>query len=160
LRVFKDGRLIEDGWRRLADEDELPAGDVIVSLPRWRAKRSELERRAGRVGICIEGGANLEDLVPFLSDLSLVAVDFPHFKDGRGYSLGRLLREKYAYAGELRAIGHVLRDQLHYLRRCGFDSFEVCGNTEIEGLRRALTEFSLSYQPAADGAPPIDHLRQ
>lgn len=89
----------------------------------------------------------------------LIALDFPAFKDGRCYSHARLLRERYDYQGELRAVGDVLRDQLFFMKRCGIDSFQLRSDKDMEDALNAFNDFSVKYQTAADGAPPIYDVR-
>ena len=101
------------------------------------------------------GGDPLEEAVADLAHFQLIALDFPVFRDGRNYSHARLLRERYGYRGELRAVGDVLHDQLFYLRRCGIDSFQVRADKDIEEALRGLSDFSITYQTAADGAIPV-----
>ena len=127
--LIKDKSVVADPWLRLEPGaggglPEVPAeGDVIVPLALWQSQRDALLARPGRLGVWLksddEPGAIAEDLRLF----GVVAVDFPKFGDGRGYSTARLLRERYGWKGELRAIGDIFRDQLFYLSSCGFDSF-------------------------------------
>jgi uncharacterized protein (DUF934 family) len=92
--------------------------------------------------------------------LGLVALEFPRFTDGRPYSHARLLRQRLGYRGELRAVGNVLRDQLLFMRRCGFDAFELPDGADVAAWLSAFDEISVFYQPAADGAPPAMELRR
>ena len=138
----------------------IPAGKVIVPLPVWLARRSELEARlaAGRLGVWLDSFESPEALVESLADinrLALIAVNFPRFVDGRGYSFATLLRSRYGYRGELRAIGEVLRDQLFYMKRCGFDAFAVRAEKNIEDALRGLGDFSEPYQATVDLASPL-----
>ncbi|MHA1154101.1 MAG: DUF934 domain-containing protein, partial [Alphaproteobacteria bacterium] len=89
----------------------------------------------------------------------VIALEFPSFGDGRAYSYARLLRERHGYRGELRAVGNVLRDQALFMRRCGFDAFEVAEGTAVAGWREALGEISVFYQPTEDGRPAAPGLR-
>ena len=159
MRVIKNHQVVEDNWRRLGQEElaaPLPAGDIIVPYAYWQAHRQQLLQRSdGRLAICIHGEDPIEEIATDLGHFPLIALDFPEFKDGRNYSHARLLRERYGYQGELRAVGDVLRDQLFFLRRCGIDSFEVRADKDIEDAIRSFADFSVVYQPAADGAVPI-----
>jgi uncharacterized protein (DUF934 family) len=150
-------RVVEDDpWIALEDGDDVPRrGDVIVSLARWRADREALRSRAGRVGLAVPGDTPPEELAPELEGIALVAVQIPKFTDGRAYSLARLLRARFGYRGALRARGDVLRDQLFYLSRCGFDSFELKAGKDVGDALAAFRDFSLSYQPADDHDQPI-----
>ena len=158
IRRDADGAhlVADDPWRFVEDEAALPAsGDVVVTLERWRTEGPTLRRRAGRTGLRLPGQADPDVVAGELEGISLVAVDFPKFTDGRGYSLARVLRERHRFAGELRAVGQVLRDQLFYLARCGFDAFELAAGKDVDDALAAFGDFSVTYQPAADGAAPI-----
>jgi len=159
LRIIKDHVLAPNEWTRLEEGTPPVSGNIVVSFRRWQAQPEVFEAHKGRLGVWIDGDDDLAALAPHLERFALIAIEFPMFKDGRGYSQARLLREKYAYHGELRAIGDVLRDQLFYMRRCGFDSFEVRADTDLEAALKGFEDFSVKYQPAADGVPPIYHLR-
>jgi len=102
----------------------------------------------------------VEDLAPHVGRLRLIVLNFPKFSDGRAYSQARLLRGRYGYQGELRATGNVLRDQLPFMLRCGFDSFESDQQGFGEALAHARTLYSVVYQPAEDGRTPISMLRR
>jgi uncharacterized protein (DUF934 family) len=156
MRIIKGQAIVDDGIVHVADADEIPAsGDITVSLDRYRELQSSLQQRAGKVGVRLRSDQEAKLVAEFLPQLALVAVEFPTFKDGRGYTTARLLRERFGYKGEIRAIGDVLRDQLFYMQRCGFDAFELKAGKDIEGARDAFHEFSVTYQPAADEPNPL-----
>lgn len=159
VRVIKDNKIVEDSWQRVELSEELPEGDVIFPFNYWREHRDELQQHNGKLGICLNGDDEVEDLADEIDQFDLVALEFPKFNDGRCYSHARLLRERYAYAGELRAVGDVLRDQLFYMKRCGIDSFQVREDKDIEDALKGLSDFSVTYQTAADGALPIYKVR-
>ena len=96
---------------------------MIVPLAVWRSQRDALLDRAGGLGVWLDANDDPALIAGDLGHFAVIAVNFPQFTDGRGYSIGRLLRERYGWRGELRAVGDVLRDQLFYLTRCGFDAF-------------------------------------
>lgn len=149
-KIIKNREIIEDTWVSLDDEAPLPAGaDVIVSFQRWQQDGDALKAHDGRLGICIGDGVAVDEILGDLSGFALIAIEFPAFKDGRGYSYARLLRERYSYEGEIRAVGNVLRDQLLYMYRCGFDAFAVEAGRDINDALNAFDEFSVHYQPAA-----------
>jgi len=158
--VIKNRRIVEDGWQAVADDAELPAGPVIVSLARWRQERVALLERGEPVGVRLPNTANVADLATDLPALALVALEFPKFADGRAYSQARLLRERYGYAGEIRATGDVLRDQLFFMTRSGFDAFELRADRNLEDALEAFSDFSESYQPAADQPLPLYRRRR
>lgn len=124
---------------------------VEVSFEDWVENP---QANAEATALVISNDAPLDGIAADLNGFDVVILDFPTFKDGRAYSQARLLRERFGYAGELRARGHVLRDQLLFMARCGFDAFDFRGN-DIDSLEAALREFSFVYQAAADGAEPV-----
>lgn len=163
MRVIKNGRVLEDDWQRISEPDPgqpLPEGDLIVPLDYWRNNREPLARHNGRIAVCLNGDDSLDDFSDSLDQFELVALEFPKFTDGRSYSHARLLREKYGYRGEIRAVGEVLRDQLFFMQRCGLDSYQVREDKDAEDALKGLSDFSVKYQTAADGAPPVYKLRQ
>jgi len=163
LRVIKAGKVLEDNWQRIASleqEHVLEDGDWIVPLDYWRVNRERLLRHNGRVGVCLNGDDDLEHIAEALGQLELIALEFPGFTDGRSYSHARILRDRFRYRGELRAVGDVLRDQLFFMQRCGIDSFQVREDKDAEDAVKGLSDFSVKYQTAADGSPPVYRFRQ
>ena len=150
--LIRSRQVANDNWRQLelAPDHRMPAiaadGDLIVPLAQWQDLREQLLARPGRCGVSLDAGDEVESLVAHLDRLSLVAVAFPRFGDGRGYSTGRLLRERYAFAGELRATGEILPDQLPLLERCGFDAFVLRDGWDAQDALRAFHDFSEAYQ--------------
>ena len=133
----------------------LPDGPVAVPLPRWLAQRDMLRARPAPVGVWLAPADDPAALAADLDALSLVAVHFPKFTDGRGYSTAVLLRTRLGYRGELRAIGDVGQDQLFYLKRCGFDSFALPARRDPEAALPGLTVFSIRYQGSVDDPLPL-----
>jgi uncharacterized protein (DUF934 family) len=162
--LIKRRFIVADSWRlleRTADRalPEVPAaGDLIVPLAAWQAGRDALLARPGRIGVWLDGGDGPETIAGDLERLAVVAVNFPKVSDGRGYSSARLLRERYRYKGELRAIGEVLRDQLLFLEQCGFDAFALRNDQNAEDALRAFDDFSDAYQ--ASVAQPVPLFRR
>ena len=154
-QIIKNREIVQDHWQHLADDDSLPdaPADIIVSVERWRHDREALLARDGQLGVTIGGGVSVDEIIDDLSHFDLVAVRFPEFRDGRGYSYARLLRERYGFKGEIRAVGNVLRDQLFYMERCGINAFEVQEDRDINDALKAFYELTVRYQPAADGLP-------
>jgi uncharacterized protein (DUF934 family) len=153
--------MVADPWLRLADDATVPVnGPVLVSFARWRAARPALLARRGPVGVVLANTDEVEELAPDVVRLDLIVLSFPKYTDGRAYSQARLLRGRYGYQGELRATGNVLRDQLPFMLRCGFDSFESDQAGISEALAHARTLFSVVYQPTEDGRTPISALRR
>ncbi len=157
MKVIKDGGIIDDEWTLLreADAETLPAGRLILPFPFWLENREALAGRDAATGIWLDGGIDVENIVEYLDQFGIIALDFPAFTDGRCYSHARLLRERYQYQGELRAIGDVLQDQLFYMRRCGFDSFQLREDKDYHDALEAFNTFSVSYQAASDEPLPL-----
>jgi uncharacterized protein (DUF934 family) len=143
-------------WQHLPDGEALPAkGNVIVSLNRWKDQRTALDNHAGQVGVLLTGEDHPQDLRADLDDLPLIALDFPKFADGRGYSKAFLLRVHLDYAGQLRAVGEVLRDQLWHMSRVGIDAFELSPGKSVEDALKAFSVHSVRYQASVDEPLPI-----
>lgn len=150
--IIKDRSIVEDRWQRIADDVPLPeSGDIIVSYKRWQQDRAALLARHGGLGIIIGNGISDNEIRNDLQHFKLIAIEFPQFKDGRGYSHARLLRERHRYPHEIRAIGNVLRDQLFPMSRCGINAFELEAGRSLDDALTAFNDFSVRYQPAADG---------
>ncbi|SEP78298.1 Uncharacterized conserved protein, DUF934 family [Solimonas aquatica] len=159
--LIKNGALVADEYRALADEDALPAqGAVIVTLKRWLEQQEVLRASGLRVGVLLPNTLDVATQWQALSDRPLLVLDFPAFADGRAYSQARLLRERYGFAGEIRAQGAaVVRDQLHSLYRSGFTSFALRADQNPEQCLAALKDFTLAYQPTIVGSPLVRRLR-
>jgi uncharacterized protein (DUF934 family) len=157
-QIIKHRAVIQDNWQLLeqAPAGALPFhGDVIVPFALWAAERDALSFRLGRIGVWLEAEADPAAIAPDLARLDLIAVRFARFADGRGYTLARLLRERYGYRGELRAIGDVLRDQLYYLSRCGFDAYALRADQDPGQALSALDDFSEAYQASVERPDPL-----
>lgn len=161
MPLIKDGAEVSDPWVFVADDEPLPAaGAVVVSLGRWTAEREALLARAEPVGVRLASHERAEAIAADLDRLGLVALEFPGFRDGRAYSTARVLRERYGYRGELRAVGNVLRDQLAFMQRCGFNAFAIADPEALAHYRAALAEISVVYQATGDGRVPVTRLRR
>jgi phosphoadenosine phosphosulfate reductase len=144
-----------DVWVRATEIGRLPDTPAILSKPRWLAVRDDLAAHSAPLGLLLAPGETLDDLAADLPRFALIALDFPQFTDGRAFSTARLLREKYSFAGELRAVGNVLADQIPFMRRVGFDAFEVGhGPTRRALAEGRIPEVGLHYQPAAAPEAP------
>ncbi len=162
MPLLKNGELADDPWVAVAPGEALP-GDrpAVVDLHQWQAQRDHLIGHNQPLGLRLAPDQSPEDIADDVDRFSLIALEFPAFTDGRSYSLARILRERYGFRGELRAVGNVLRDQFPFLYRCGFDAFEIADTATVEDWRAALSEMSLRYQAAADGASnTVFHLRR
>jgi uncharacterized protein (DUF934 family) len=159
--IIKNKSVVADDWtvlrlteKQTPDGVAVPAGKVIVPLMVWQAQRVALEDRA-ELGVWIASSERPEELKGDLPRFALIAVDFPKFADGRGYSIAYNLRARLGYTGELRAIGDVLRDQLFYMQRVGFDAFAVREDKDIHDALKGLTDFSEVYQTSWDQKSPL-----
>jgi len=160
--LIKNANIATDSWLRLdwTGDGGLPTvpatGDALIPLGLWQGLADELlDRRTGRIGVWLDSHEDPAALDGSLDRIALIAVRFPQFTDGRGYSIARLLRERHGWQGELCAFGDVQRDQLHYLARCGFDAFELNDGMDAEAALSAFRDFSDSYQAAADQPLPL-----
>jgi uncharacterized protein (DUF934 family) len=155
MKVIKDRKVEDDAWQVVPEGSDVPAtGDVIVGVEVWNGSPDALLARKGKVGVVLRSHEAPDD-IQRRDELPLIAIDFPKFADGRGYSSARRLRERLAYQGELRAVGDVLRDQLFYMHRCGIDSFALKAGKDVQGALQAFEEFSVTYQAAADDPRPL-----
>ena len=150
--LLRDGEAVPDEWRTASEA--APGDDLLLTFVEWSAEREQwLARpgspRAGRLGVILSPSDAVELLAPDLPRLALVGAEFPGPSEGRGYSQGRLLRERFGFGGELRARGHIGRDHVFLLARCGFNSFEL-PESELEGAKSALHTFSAAYQRSND----------
>jgi uncharacterized protein (DUF934 family) len=159
--IIKNRQVATNNWQLLrpgADKSlpaVPPAGDVIVPLAQWLAQRDVLLARDGRLGVWLTITEDPAVIAGDLNHFDLVAVDFPHFTDGRGYSVARLLRERYGWKGELRAIGDVIRDVVFYLSRCGFDAFDLKAGEDAQAALSAFGDFSEAYQTSVERPQPL-----
>lgn len=143
-QIIRRREIIADTWRHLGAEEPIPAtGQVIVPLARALAEPPAPGRA---LGVSLSGEDDVEALRPLLEGVGLVAIEFPRFADGRGYSQARLLRERLGYTGPLRAFGDVLRDQLMFMERVGFDEFAVRADKDVWDALRAFETFSVTYR--------------
>jgi uncharacterized protein (DUF934 family) len=126
-------------------------GAILIPAARFLENAETLSQRAGKIGVIWPNNRDLDDLVPYLDRLAVVALAFPSFRDGRAYSQARLLRERYGFKGELRATGQVLRDQFVFMLRAGFDAFEVKKDADADAFAETVKRYSVFYQPTGDG---------
>ncbi len=160
MPLIKGGRIAIDPWRHVGDDEDVPPDvPIIVSPSRWQAERGSLLARDGLLGARLASDESPSEIADDIDHFALVAVDFPVFRDGRGFSYARLLRERCHFDGELRAIGNVLRDQFLFMHRCGFDSFEVANEKQADAWLQSISEISVWYQPATDSRTPVWALR-
>jgi len=154
--LIKQRKLTADTWKLLQEGGIFPAsGDVIVPLSLWQAKRDALIARVGRTGVWLKPDDEPAALATDFAVLPLIAVQFPAFTDGRGYSTARLLRERYGYSGELRAIGDMQRDTVFYLSRVGFDAIALRDGEDAEAALSAFEDFTEAYQVSVERPQPL-----
>ena len=146
--------LANDSATSVADEQDLPNGDVIISLTRFQAEGDQLLSDGRKVGVRIEPADEVEALAYDLPRLALVALAFPKFRDGRAFTSATLLRERLGYRGEVRAVGEVLREQAGFMVRCGFDAFEPADGSTPQQWTDAVHRHRHVYQRAADARVP------
>jgi uncharacterized protein (DUF934 family) len=149
--LWKNGAFVDDPWRAIAEgEDPPPAGHVILPLDWWLQERDAYANSNAPIGLRIDPGTPIEAFAQDLGRVSLIALVFPKFGDGRAFSMAALLRERYGFRGEIRAVGDVLLDQLQMMERCGFDAFDVTDPTVQRILsERGAPAYSRFYQPGA-----------
>jgi phosphoadenosine phosphosulfate reductase len=149
--LWKNGSFVDDPWRTIAEgEDPPPAGHIILPLDWWLQERDAFASSNAPIGLRIEPGTSIESFAQDLGRVSLIALAFPKFGDGRGFSTAALLRERYGFRGEIRAVGDVLLDQMQMMERCGFDAFEIKDPTVQRLLaERGAPAYARFYQPGA-----------
>ena len=160
-QLIKHGIATTDSWRilELAEGESpetvaLPDGDIIFPLAVWQARKDEIVSRP-TIGLLLQPADRVEDVAGELASFNLIAVNFPKFVDGRGYSTAALLRQRYDYTGELRAVGDVLHDQLFFMRRVGFDSYALKDGKSLDyAITAGFKPFTEAYQGATDQAQP------
>lgn len=167
-KIIKNGRIVADARLTvtLAEGEvpadiAVPAGPVLVPLTVWQARRDELLPRAGsgELGVWLAAGEDVAALADDVANLQVIALQFPKFTDGRSYSAATLLRSRYGYRGELRAIGYVLRDQFNYMTRCGFDALEPqagrYSDEQLEAAVASIDDFAQPYQSSVKDPLPL-----
>ena len=146
--IWKQGAFRRDPWQPSPAAGEFGSAPLLLDKRRWVAERDALLSRPAPLGLRLEGGESIEDIADDLGRFALITLNFAKFSDGRGLSTARLLREKFGFAGELRAVGNVLSDQIPFMRRVGFDAFEVQHAATRRALREErIAEVRLYYQP-------------
>lgn len=164
MRIIRDRTIQTDDWRLSPELDgnadsSAGSGPLMVSLSRLVEEAEALFEGDNDIGVLLGPEDDLSEVEPYLSRLALVAIEFPKFTEGRGYSQARLLRNRFGFQGELRAVGDISRDRLAFLERCGFNAFVLRSGESLEAALPAFSEISLRYQPAEDGADTIGSLR-
>jgi uncharacterized protein (DUF934 family) len=154
--------VVEDSFLDASGAEAIPpSGPVIVSLEQWQKNRDALLARGTPLGIRLHSDQSPEAIAADVQRFALIALEFPKFRDGRAYSYARLLRERYGFTGELRAVGDVLMEQLFFMVRTGFDAFDLLQSPDpVAAFETALRDFTVWYQPTGDGRPTAMQLRR
>lgn len=159
-KIIKDKKIIDDNWLVLTEiQNQLPSGKLIVSVPLWQSHKEQLQSHSDEIGILLEPENEPAEIADDLAHFSLIAINFPKFADGRGFSSARELRTRYNYDKEIRAVGDVLRDQIYLMARCGFNAFAVREDRCINDALNAFNDFSVNYQADAVEQRPLYQTR-
>jgi uncharacterized protein (DUF934 family) len=148
-RLLRDRQIVDDEWRYVAEAAADTTSPLIVTFDQWQREPDTWIARGSPLGVVLSAAHKVEQVVPDLGRFTLIAAEFSGPSEGRGYTQARLLRERWDFKGELRATGYVRRDQLFFMARCGFNSFEL-PETDIEDAYTAFSTFSAAYQPSND----------
>lgn len=163
-RIIKNNQVVDETWHLLPKDATLDSlsncDDLIVPLSLWREHDHALKARDGGLGVWLDADEEIEEIADDLANFQVIALNFPSFTDGRHYSSARLLRERYGYPGEVRAIGDVLRDQLFFMKRCGFDAYAIRPDRDPYDALASLNDFDEVYQAACDQPQPLFRRRQ
>jgi uncharacterized protein (DUF934 family) len=161
-KIIKNQQIIDDHWRLLklaaeetAESVALPEVTTMLPLAVWLARKEAILARSSPIGVWLDSHEDPAAIAGDLDHFAVIGVNFPKFTDGRSYSNARLLRERYGYTGEIRAIGEVLQDQLFFMKRCGIDAYALLEGKDIEQALSGLRDFSEAYQAAADQPKPL-----
>jgi uncharacterized protein (DUF934 family) len=161
VSLLKDGKVVDDPFVYVVGDDALPAdGAVIVDLARFQSDRDSLLKRGSLLGVRLTSDRCPSEIADDLGALDLVALEFPAFTDGRAYSSARILRERFGFRGEVRAVGDVGLEQLHFMQRAGFDAFEMSSEDPERDWQTAQSDMEVWYQPTGDGRPTAVRLRR
>jgi uncharacterized protein (DUF934 family) len=154
-KIIKDGQVVDDSWVIIEKDftGELPRAKVLLPMQYWLDNKDSLNLMCA--GLWLDSDDDVDTIGLEVNQFPLIAVNFPTFVDGRGFSIGRLLKERYEFTGQLRAIGGAIRDQLFYLKRCGFDSFDLKEGIDLEAAAASLNDFSVTYQTSVDQPEPL-----
>jgi uncharacterized protein (DUF934 family) len=159
MPLIKKGALAQDSFETVADDAPLPINGTIVSLTRFLKEREVLLARNAPLGVRLKSAESPEVLGDDVQRLSVIVLEFPVFRDGRAFSWARMLRTRLGFAGEIRAAGHFLYDQIAFMARVGFDAWDVKDGFTLSQFERAVGEMTNVYQPSADGKKTIRELR-
>jgi uncharacterized protein (DUF934 family) len=153
-RLLRDRQIVVDEWLYVSEAAAAATSPLIVTFDQWQLEPDTWIARGSPLGVLLSAAHKVEQLAPHLGRFALIAAEFSGPSEGRGYTQARLLRERWDFKGELRATGHVRRDQLFFMARCGFNSFEL-PETDIEDAYTVFSTFSAAYQPSNDLGLPF-----
>ena len=160
MALIRQGRVTENEWSLATTTEEIqPLGPLYVTPELWAEARETLLQSGRPLGLWLKSDQRPQDVADDIRHFQSIALEFPKFTDGRAYTAARILRERLGFTGELRAVGQVLRDQLLFMQRCGFDAFELAKEEDAEEWLEALKEFSIWYQSAGDARTSAARLR-
>ena len=165
-RLIKDGALIDDQWVLVREDSDpgilqaLPGRKLLVPYRFWRFSQDAIADYWGQVSIWLDSSERVSDIREPVGSFPVIGLNFPVFSDGRSYTNARELREQLGYQGEIRAIGDVLRDQLYYMQRCGFNAFQLRQDQDPDECLRAFEDFHAGYQASIDQPQPLFRRRQ
>ena len=161
-KLIKNGQIVDDprsvvklAEGQSAEAIALPGSPALLPLVAWLARRDEIIKSGIAHGVWLDAGEGPEAIAGDLEHFAVIGVNFPKFTDGRSYSTARLLRERYGFQGEIRAVGDVLQDQLYFMKRCGIDAYALREDKDLTAALASLNDFSESYQAAADQPQPL-----
>lgn len=160
-QMIKDGAIVDNHWDIITDTDSTAtinlAGSSLVSTAYWLQHKDALSAKLAdnTLGLWIKNDQDISEFADIIHQFPVIAIDFPVFMDGRGFSIARILRDRYNYQGELRATGGIIRDQLCYLKRSGFNAFDLDESIDLQASLASLNDFTESYQTAADQKTPL-----
>lgn len=162
--LIKDHKISTNEWRLIDKEQTIDLStladtdNIILPFARWQENKAVVLGKVN-IGLWLDSDESAEPLSSLCHEISLIAINFPVFSDGRGYSYSRTLRDHFGYRGEIRAIGDVLPDQMYFYHRCGFNSFLLRSDVNADTAINSLNDFSISYQAGSDQRTPIFHHR-
>jgi len=159
LKLNNAGEVLPNDWQVLSkdaafDAEQLAEGKWLVPVKLYNANRAMFDGNTN-ISVWLDSDDEAAEVADVVDVLPVIGVNFPVFMDGRGFSIGRTIRERYKYSGELRAIGNFMQDQLFYLKRCGFDAFVVTDAANADSMAQSLRDFSDFYQAAVDQPTPL-----
>ncbi len=159
MPLLKNAKICPDMWSEVPDGDPLPDRPAIIPQARWLAERATLEKRNQPLGLRLAPDSDIETIAGDLDRFAVIVIELPSFRDGRAFSQARILRQRHRYGGEIRAVGHILKDQIRFLVRCGVDAIHLDDRVQAADWQAAMQEMSFAYQTGSDDQPSLLQLR-